>query len=78
MLLEKKDFYSKKHYFEDNRYYDYFFFKSLPTFIKYEHDDIYNNLTSKDITYDKSYINHLSYMINDEIDNNINGTGSDV
>ena len=72
-ILEKKDFYSKKHYFDDNRYYDYFFFKSLPTFIKYEHDDIYNNLTSKDISFNKHYLNHLSYMINDEIDNNING-----
>jgi hypothetical protein len=33
-------------------YDDIFFFKSLPTFIKYEFDDIYNCLISKDVTYD--------------------------
>ena len=73
-ILKKEDFNSKKYFFDDNNLYcNYFFFKSLPTFIKYEHDDIYNNLTSKDITYDKSYINHLSYIMNDENDNIING-----
>ena len=43
-ILKKEDF--------NYNYSNHFFFKSLPQFIKYEYDDIYNCLTSKDITYE--------------------------
>ena len=44
------------HFYTNDNHYgflynDHFFFKSLPQFIKYEYDDIYNCLTSKGITY---------------------------
>ena len=49
-ILKKEDFNNNNHY--GSEYSNHFFFKSLPQFIKYEYDDIYDDLTSKDITID--------------------------
>ena len=50
-ILKKEDYISNNNYY-GNVYNDHFFFKSLPQFIKYEYDDIYECLTSKNITID--------------------------
>ena len=49
-ILKKEDYTNDNYY--GSLYNDHFFFKSLPQFIKYEYDDIYNCLNSKNITYD--------------------------
>ena len=47
-ILKKEDFTNDN----GNAFNDHFFFKSLPQFIKYEYDDIYDCLASKSVTYD--------------------------
>jgi len=59
-ILKKEDYINDNHY--GNAYNNHFFFKSLPQFIKYEYDDIYNCLTSKNITYN-NFSNQLDVSI---------------
>lgn len=57
----KKEHFHNDNYFGD-LYSNHFFFKSLPQFIKYEYDDIYNDLTSKNITHN-NFSNQPDYSV---------------
>jgi peroxiredoxin family protein len=45
---------------------DYFFFNSLPNFIKYDHDDIYNCLISNNISYENLAAPYSLWELNDD------------
>jgi hypothetical protein len=65
-ILEKKDFYNNKGSY-GSEYKEIFFFQSLPSFIKYEYDDIYDCFVSNNISYEyiASIYNLGTWELND-------------